>query len=68
MDRLQKITVHIPEDLLAEACRVTGSGVTETVRQGLQALAAAKAADDLRKLRGRLKLRIDVAKLRRDRR
>jgi hypothetical protein len=68
MERLQKITVHVPEDLLADACRVTGSGVTETVREGLRALAAAKAADDLRKLRGRLRLKIDVARLRRDRR
>jgi hypothetical protein len=68
VNRLQKITVHVPEDLLANACRVTGAGVTETVREGLRTLAAAKAAEDLRKLRGRLKLKIDVAKLRRDRR
>jgi hypothetical protein len=31
----KKITVEIPEELLARAQKATGSGVTQTVRAGL---------------------------------
>lgn len=65
---MQKITAHVPAALLRRAQAATGKGVTETVRLGLDLLAAAKAAEELRRRRGTLRLDVDVAELRRDRR
>ena len=68
MEMTQKITAHVPVNLLRRAQDATGKGITETVRLGLGLLASAKAADRLRHLRGKLRLDLDVAELRRDRR
>ena len=68
MRELQKITAHVPADLLRRAQAATGKGITETVRRGLDLLVAAKAAEELRRLRGKVHLDIDLAELRRDRR
>lgn len=51
---MQKITVEVPRELLKEALKATGAGVSETVREGLKKLAAARAYDELRKLRGKV--------------
>ena len=67
MEKTQKITAHVPVDLLRRARAATGKGVTETVREGLDRLASAKAAEELRRLRGKVRLDLDLAKLRRDR-
>ncbi len=64
----QKITAHVPVDLLREAQAATGKGITETVCRGLALVATAKAAEDLRALRGKVRLDLDLALLRRDRR
>ena len=64
----RKITVHVPEDLLGKAQESTGQGITETIRKGLQLVAAAKSFEELRKLKGKVSFSIDVAKLREDRR
>lgn len=63
-----KITVHVPEDLLAKARKATGRGITETVRQGLRLVAASRAFAELRKLRGKVDVSIDLDRLREDRR
>jgi hypothetical protein len=63
----RKITVEIPEDLLERALAATDAGITETVRQGLALVAAGRAYDELRRLRGKLKLGIDLESLREDR-
>jgi hypothetical protein len=63
----RKITVEIAGDLLDRALEATGKGVTETVRRGLTLVAASGAYDDLRKLRGKVRLGIDLAALREDR-
>jgi hypothetical protein len=63
----QKITAHVPAQLLRAAQAATGEGITATVRRGLVLVAAAKASDDLRQLRGKLRLDLDLAQLRRDR-
>ncbi len=68
MKEMQKITAHVPVDLLHRARNATGEGITETVRLGLGMLASAKAAEELRRLRGKLRLEVDLAELRRDRR
>ena len=63
----KKITVHIPEDLLDKAQKSTGQGITETVRLGLQLVAASKSYDKLRSLRGKVKFSISLDKMREDR-
>jgi hypothetical protein len=63
----RKITVHVPEDLLDRARESTGEGITETVRRGLELVAATRAYRELCKLRGKVKLSTDLAKLREDR-
>jgi len=42
--------------------------VTETVRQGLSLVAASRAFDKLRRMRGTVRLAIDLDELREDRR
>ena len=68
MNETQKITAHVPAQLLRRAQAATGKGITETVRLGLDLLASAKAAEELRRLRGKVRLDIDLVELRRDRR
>lgn len=51
----KKITVEVPDDLLRRAQDATGTGVTETVRRGLERVAADRAYAELRKLRGKVK-------------
>ena len=63
----KKITVHVPGELLEKARRETGAGITETVRQGLRLLAAGETYRKLRKLRGKVRIAIDLRDLRQDR-
>ena len=67
MKAVRKITVELPEELLNEARKSTGEGITATIRKGLELVAAGRAYDGLRRLRGRVKLSIDLARLREDR-
>jgi hypothetical protein len=67
MDGLQKITVDVPADLLAQAQRATGAGIPETVRLGLQLVAASEAYASLRQLRGSLRFSRTAAELKADR-
>ena len=53
---IQKVTVHIDRDLLRRARERTGEGVSVTIRQGLEIVAASEAYDRLRALRGKVKL------------
>ena len=63
-DSTRKITVHVPEDLLAAAQAETGEGVTETVRRGLELLRRARAYRELAKLRGKIKFEMTADELR----
>lgn len=63
----RKITVEVPEDLLERALRASGEGITATVRRGLELVAAGRAYEDLRALRGKVRLRLDLERLREDR-
>lgn len=67
MDSARKITIEVPESLLKRAQDSSGKGITATVRQGLELVAAARTFDELRKLRGRFRLSIDLDELRKDR-
>lgn len=63
----QKVTAHIPRVLLKEAQETTGLGITDTIKAGLEILAKQKAFENLRSLRAKVQLRIDVTELRKDR-
>jgi hypothetical protein len=67
MDALQKITVGIPAELLARAQRASGAGITETVRTGLQLVAASEAYARLRQLRGKVRFSSTATELKADR-
>ena len=63
----RKITVHVPEDLLENAQKATGQGITETVRQGLRLVAAADTFRRVAQLRGAVRFSVDLNRLREDR-
>lgn len=67
MDTVQKITVGISSQLLAKAQRASGAGITETVRTGLQLVAASEAYARLRLLRGKVHFSRPAADLKADR-
>lgn len=67
MEARQKITVHVPADLLAKAQEATGQGVTATVREGLRMVATRSALQRLRELRGKVEFSVDPDRLREDR-
>lgn len=67
MSEMRKITVQVPDDDLKRAQKLTGEGVTETVRAALHRLAQVQAQQELRKLRGTFKFTIDLDELREDR-
>ncbi len=67
METSRKITVEIPADLLEKAQQASGAGITQTVRTGLQLLAASQAYDRLRKLRGKVRFSRTFEELKEDR-
>jgi len=68
MASFRKLTVQVPEDLLRKAQKSTGKGITATVRHGLELVAASRAYEKLRKLRGKVRFSVEVDALREDRR
>lgn len=64
MEHIRKITVHVPADLLSDAQKETGEGVTETVRKGLELLKRAYAYREMAKLRGKVKFALTADELR----
>ena len=67
MTEMRKITALVPAPLLEAAQACTGEGVTETLRQALQALANKQFGRRLLELRGKVILDLDLEELRRDR-
>ena len=67
MKAKRKITVQVHCELLAKAQKVTRAGISETVRKGLELLAASEAYDQLLKMRGNAKFSVDLNELREDR-
>ncbi len=57
----------LPEALLARALKASGTGITPTLRQGLELVAAKDTYQRLLKLKGRFDLGIDLNKFRKDR-
>ena len=67
MGTARKITVEVPFDLLEKAQRASGTGVTQTVRAGLQLVAASRTYARLRHLRGKVRFTRTSAELKADR-
>jgi post-segregation antitoxin (ccd killing protein) len=67
MKTARKITVEVPSDLIEKAQRASGAGITETVRTGLQLVAASHAYARLRQLRGKVRFSRAVSELKADR-
>lgn len=67
MGEMRKITVEVPVEDLSAAQSFTGSGVTETVREGLKRLAVIRTQQEMRTLRGTFKFSVDLDTQREDR-
>ena len=67
METARKITVAIPEKLLEKAQRASGTGITQTVRAGLQLVAASQTYARLRQLRGKVRFGRTPGQLKADR-
>jgi hypothetical protein len=67
MATARKITVEIPAELLEKAQRASGSGVTQTVRTGLELLAASDVYDRLLQMRGKVRFGRTFEELKDDR-
>jgi hypothetical protein len=67
MEIARKITVEVPEDLLERAQQASGAGITQTVRAGLQLVAASHAYARLRERRGKVRFSQTTDELKADR-
>jgi len=67
MKTARKITVEVPADLLERAQRAGGTGITQTVRTGLQLVAASQTFARLRQMRGKVRFSRTLAELKEDR-
>jgi hypothetical protein len=63
----RKITVEVPVELLEKAQQASGSGITQTIRTGLQLVAASQSYARLRQLRGKVRFSRSLADLKSDR-
>jgi hypothetical protein len=67
MEKARKITVEVPAKLLDKAQRASGAGITQTVRAGLQLMAASEAYARLLQFRGKVRFSRPVVELKDDR-
>jgi hypothetical protein len=59
----RKVTVRVPMELLEKAQEASGSGITQTVRTGLQLVADSRTYARLRQLRGKVRFSRSFAEL-----
>jgi hypothetical protein len=67
MEAARKITVEVPPELLEKAQRVSGAGITQTVRAGLELVAASQTYARMRQFRGKVRFKRTLAELKSDR-
>lgn len=60
MDKIKRITANLPESLVQQAISITGKNLTETLIEGLQMVKRTAAFGKAQKLKGKLKLKIDL--------
>lgn len=56
----RRVTANLPADLLDDAMRVTGKGITETLVEGLIRVRRSRAFGRAMALKGRVRLDIDL--------
>ena len=67
MAKVRKVTVEVPSDLLEKAQRASGAGVTQTIRAGLELMAASEAYARLLEFQGKFRFSRTVEELKDDR-
>jgi hypothetical protein len=67
MKTARKITVQVPHELLQRAQRASGAGITQTIRTGLQLVAASRTYARLRQFRGKVRFSRPLSELKADR-
>lgn len=67
MKSARKITIEVPPKLLQDAQKATGTGITQTIRTGLQLVAASHSYARLRQFRGKVHFSRTLAELKADR-
>ena len=67
MGTARKITVEVHAELLETAQKASGEGITQTVRTGLQLVAASRTYARLRQLRGKVRFSRAARELKADR-
>jgi len=55
-----RVTANLSKELLADARRVSGAGITETLTLALEMLKRSRALEKARALRGKLALDLDL--------
>jgi hypothetical protein len=65
MGKLKKVTVNLPEDMLANAQRLTGKGITSTLIEGLESLEKRALRSALRRMKGKVAFELDLERTRR---
>ena len=60
MNATRRVTANVPVALLAEAQSVTGKGLTETLVRGLELVRRSAAAAKAARLKGRIRLDVDL--------
>jgi hypothetical protein len=63
----RKITVEVPADLLSKAQKASGAGITQTIRTGLELVAAGRAYERLLRLQGKVHFSRTLEELKADR-
>jgi hypothetical protein len=67
MEKARTITVEVSTELLERAQQASGTGITQTVRNGLQLVAASRTYARLRQLRGKVRFTRTADELKADR-
>jgi len=63
----RKITVEVPAELLTRAQKASGAGITQTIRTGLELVAAGRAYERLLRLKGKVHFSRTLEELKADR-
>jgi hypothetical protein len=64
MNKTKRTTANLPSQLLKEATRITGEGITETLIRGLKLIKRSEALEKARALRGNINIDLDLDTLR----
>ena len=62
---VRKVTVNLPADVLTRAQELTGKGITGTLVEGLLEIQRRQKRSALRRLRGRIRVNLDLEETRR---